>query len=63
MASSRSIPAHVPPDRVVRFDFRNDAGIRTNPWEHIARLHDAPDIFWSPDLGGVLGGDVGAADR
>ncbi|SFR90644.1 cytochrome P450 [Sphingomonas jatrophae] len=46
------IPAHVPPERVMRFDFRNDAEIRRDPWGYIARLDERPDIFFSPDLGG-----------
>ena len=47
-----AIPDHVPPERVLRFDFRNDEGIRRDPWGTIAALHDRPDIFFSPDLGG-----------
>ena len=47
-----AIPAHVPPDRVLRFDFRNDEAIRRDPWGYIASLNDRPDIFFSPDLGG-----------
>ena len=46
------IPAHVPPERVLRFDFRNDEAIRRDPWGYIASLNDRPDIFFSPDLGG-----------
>ena len=46
------VPAHVPPDRVVRFDFRNDPALRDDPWGYLAGLADVPDIFFSPDLGG-----------
>lgn len=47
-----TIPDHVPPDRVIRFDFRNDEAIRRDPWGYIASLDRCPDIFFSPDLGG-----------
>lgn len=46
------IPDHVPPELVVRFDFRNDDSLRRDPWGTIAALQDKPDIFFSPDLGG-----------
>ena len=52
MAEAIEIPAHVPPERVIRFDFRNDAAIRRDPWSYIAGLDRRPDIFFSPDLGG-----------
>ena len=47
-----SIPAHVPADRVVRFDFRRDPAMRTDPWGLIRALSDKPPLFWTPDLGG-----------
>ncbi len=45
-------PAHVPPHLVVDFDFRDFPG--TDQDVHLAwkRLHDGPDIFWSPRIGG-----------
>jgi cytochrome P450 len=46
------VPAHVPARLVRHYDFRHDAALRTDPWDWIERLNDAPDIFWSPDLGG-----------
>ena len=46
------IPAHVPPGRVVRFDFRRDPAMRTDPWGLIRSLSDKPDIFYTPELGG-----------
>lgn len=52
MDASNAIPDHVPPDLVVRFDFRNDDGLRRNPWDYISDLSHKPDIFFSPDLGG-----------
>jgi cytochrome P450 len=45
-------PPHVPVSLVRHYDFRHDPDLRTDPWLRIARLHDEPDIFWSPDLGG-----------
>ncbi len=46
------IPAHVPPERIVHFDFRLDPRMRTDPWGLIATLAKQPDIFYSPALGG-----------
>jgi len=50
--SRDAVPDHVPPDRVFRFDFRNDDALRRDPWAYLASLDDLPDIFFSPDLGG-----------
>jgi len=50
--ASASVPDHVPAERVFRFDFRNDAALRSDPWGYLATLKDLPDIFFSPDLGG-----------
>jgi hypothetical protein len=47
-----AIPDHVPPERVIRFNFREDEALRDDPWGYIAALQDRPDIFFSPDLGG-----------
>jgi cytochrome P450 len=46
------VPAHVPAGLVQHYDFRQDPQLRTDPWGWMERLNDAPDIFWSPDLGG-----------
>lgn len=46
------IPAHVPAHLVAGFDFRNDPAYRADPWGRMRTLDRAPDIFWSPDLGG-----------
>ena len=50
--SELTIPDHVPPELVVRFDFRNDPEIRRDPWRYIASLSEHGDIVFSPDLGG-----------
>jgi len=52
MSEMTPLPDHVPADRVVNFDFRNDDAIRRDPWAYIAGLRERPDIFFSPDLGG-----------
>ncbi|MCP3735897.1 cytochrome P450 [Sphingomonas sp. RP10(2022)] len=46
------IPSHVPEHRVHRFDFRDQDGLRHDPWTYLAGMSDLPDIFFSPDLGG-----------
>ena len=51
-AAAGPVPAHVPPERVLRFDFRNDPEIASDPWAYLAKMNDLPDIFFSPDLGG-----------
>jgi len=51
-SASVDIPPHVPPELVVRFDFRNDDALRRDPWSYLNRMNDRPDIFYSPDLGG-----------
>jgi cytochrome P450 len=51
-AAALDIPAHVPPGLVVRFDFRRDPAMRTDPWGLIRSLSDKPDIFFAPELGG-----------
>lgn len=47
-----TIPAHVPPELVVQFDFRHDPQFRTDPWGLTHSMNDRPDIFFSPELGG-----------
>ena len=51
-ASGVGIPAHVPPDLVMDFDFRNDPRLRADPWSVFNAMNDKPDIFFSPALGG-----------
>ena len=51
-ASEGSIPAHVPPDRVFPFDFRQDPRIARDPWSFFHSANELPEIFYSPDLGG-----------
>lgn len=46
LETTRDVPAHVPPDLVKPFDFREGLGDR--PHEVIARLHEGPRVFWSP---------------
>jgi cytochrome P450 len=52
-----AVPDHVPGERVIPFDFRNDPRIRRDPWGFFHSVNELPEIFYSPDLGGhwVLG--------
>jgi cytochrome P450 len=51
-AQASTVPEHVPPELVMRFDFRSDEQLRRDPWRYIASMNERPDIFFSPDLGG-----------
>jgi len=51
-AEAREIPPHVPHDRVVDFDFIHPAGAEVDPYAALKRLHDGPDLFWTPRNGG-----------
>jgi cytochrome P450 len=42
------VPAHVPPALVMDFDFLHIAGGDEDPFLTLKRLHDGPDIFWTP---------------
>lgn len=48
-----TVPSHVPPERVVDFDYLHPPGLEEGDvytaWH---RLHDGPDIVWSPCNGG-----------
>lgn len=45
------IPAHVPEDLVRYFDYADMAG-ETDIYARFKRLHDGPDIIWTPYYGG-----------
>ena len=46
-------PAHVPPPRVVDFDFSRIEGADTDVHAAWAKMqHDSPDLFWTPRNGG-----------
>jgi len=45
-------PPHVPADRVVDFDFMNPQGASEDVHCAWAKLHDFPDLVWSPYNGG-----------
>ena len=47
-----SIPRHIPADRVIPFDFRQDPRLRTDPWGFFHAANELPEIFYAPDLGG-----------
>ncbi|RIJ29843.1 cytochrome P450 [Henriciella mobilis] len=47
------IPEHVPPERVVEFDFYNDARIQKDIHDGLIALRsEAPGLFWTPFNGG-----------
>lgn len=50
--STMDVPQHVPPERVVRFDYRNDPDLLADPAGVLATLSAGPEIVWSPELGG-----------
>jgi len=53
MTEAAQIPAHVPKDRVYRFDFRNDPLFFGDPHVGLDRLaQTAPGIFYTPENGG-----------
>lgn len=46
-------PDHVPEDRVVDFDYVHPAGMdEVGVYRAMKRLHDGPEIIWSPRYGG-----------
>jgi len=46
-------PPHVPPDRIVDFDYLHPEGFDGRDiYAALKRLHDGPDILWSPRYGG-----------
>lgn len=48
-----SRPDHVPADRVVDYDYINPPGMaEVGVYNAVKRLHDGPDIIWSPRHGG-----------
>jgi cytochrome P450 len=51
MTTTAPIPAHVPPHLVRDFNYADMRG-ETDVYEHFRKLHEGPEIFWSPHLGG-----------
>jgi cytochrome P450 len=47
-----SRPPHVPADLVVDFDFYRPEGADVDPFMALKRLHDQPEVFWTPRNGG-----------
>lgn len=51
--SEATIPGHVDPALVVDFDYRNPPGFEARDvYKAYARLHEGPDIPWTPHYGG-----------
>lgn len=51
-AKANFVPANVPPELVVDFDYNAPPGVEDGVHEAWYRLHDGPDIFWTPHHGG-----------
>lgn len=47
-----AIPDHIPSSRVIDFDLYSGPEIRHDPYLGLSRLHDGPDIFYTPRNGG-----------
>jgi cytochrome P450 len=45
-------PPHVPTELVVDFDFYRPEGAEVDPFLALKRLHDKPEVFWTPRNGG-----------
>lgn len=52
MVSEVSVPAHVSPHLVRKFNFITEPVLLSTPWEFCDHINEAPDIFYSPELGG-----------
>jgi cytochrome P450 len=52
MNAAFEIPSHIPPERVIDFDFANVPGATVDPHLAWKKLHDGPDIVWTPHYGG-----------
>jgi cytochrome P450 len=53
MAGAPNIPAHVPPDRVVDFDFLSDPRLTEDPYGAYHELHQSPhNMLWTTANGG-----------
>lgn len=48
----RSVPAHVPPERVVDFDYVGDPELRVDPQTAYQRFRTTPDMVYTPHNGG-----------
>lgn len=48
----QNIPSHVPPELVREFDFKKELTGSADSYRELARLHEGPDIFFTPDQGG-----------
>jgi cytochrome P450 len=53
--TSNLVPPHVPPESVVHFDFRNDAGYHLDPHARIDELRKEHRAFYTPISRGLAG--------
>lgn len=51
-ATLAGVPAHVPPERIVDFDYVNDPQLRIDPQAAYLRFRDGPDLVYTPHNGG-----------
>jgi cytochrome P450 len=49
---AQPVPGHVPPELVVDFDFYHGPEVSGDPRVGLAKLHQGPDIFYTPRNGG-----------
>ena len=52
MNAAFEVPSHIPPERVIDFDFANVPGATVDPHLAWKKLHHGPDIVWTPHYGG-----------
>lgn len=52
MNAPYEVPSHIPADRVIDFDFGKVPGATEDPHLAWKKLHDGPDIVWTPRYGG-----------
>lgn len=50
--TNANIPAHVPAELVREYDFKKEMVGVTDSYLEFSKLHDGPDIFYTPDQGG-----------
>jgi cytochrome P450 len=51
-STATAVPAHVPADRIVDFDYVNDPQFKVDPRQTYLRLRNSPDLIYTPHNGG-----------
>lgn len=52
MNAAFEVPSHIPPQLAIDFDFGNVPGATEDPHLAWKKLHDGPDLVWTPHYGG-----------